>query len=51
LSGNVDEIAAGIVAYATDGTGQLIAALEPKTPAAVERLAEAARIAGVAGAV
>jgi alkanesulfonate monooxygenase SsuD/methylene tetrahydromethanopterin reductase-like flavin-dependent oxidoreductase (luciferase family) len=50
LSGDVDEIAAGIAAYAADGTGQFIAALEPKTPAAVERLAEAARIAGVAGA-
>jgi alkanesulfonate monooxygenase SsuD/methylene tetrahydromethanopterin reductase-like flavin-dependent oxidoreductase (luciferase family) len=51
LIGDVDEIAAGIAAYAADGTGQFIAALEPKTPAAVERLAEAARIAGVASAV
>jgi alkanesulfonate monooxygenase SsuD/methylene tetrahydromethanopterin reductase-like flavin-dependent oxidoreductase (luciferase family) len=47
LSGGIDEIAAGIAAYAADGTGQLIAALEPKTPAAIERLTEAARIAGV----
>ena len=51
LSGDVDKIAAGIAAYAADGTGQLIAALEPKTPAAIERLSEAARVAGAAGAV
>jgi alkanesulfonate monooxygenase SsuD/methylene tetrahydromethanopterin reductase-like flavin-dependent oxidoreductase (luciferase family) len=48
LSGDVDEIAAGIAAYAADGTAELIAALEPKTPQAVARLAEAARIASSA---
>jgi FMNH2-dependent dimethyl sulfone monooxygenase len=48
LSGGVDEIAAGIAAYAADGTAELIAALEPKTPQAVERLAEAAMIAASA---
>jgi alkanesulfonate monooxygenase SsuD/methylene tetrahydromethanopterin reductase-like flavin-dependent oxidoreductase (luciferase family) len=45
LSGDAVEIAAGIRAYADDGTGHLIAALEPKTPEAVGRFAEAARLA------
>jgi alkanesulfonate monooxygenase SsuD/methylene tetrahydromethanopterin reductase-like flavin-dependent oxidoreductase (luciferase family) len=45
LTGDVDEIAAGIRAYADDGTGHLIAAIEPKTPEAVARFAEAARLA------
>jgi alkanesulfonate monooxygenase SsuD/methylene tetrahydromethanopterin reductase-like flavin-dependent oxidoreductase (luciferase family) len=45
LTGDDDEIAAGIRAYADDGTGHLIAALEPKTPEAVGRFAEAARLA------
>jgi alkanesulfonate monooxygenase SsuD/methylene tetrahydromethanopterin reductase-like flavin-dependent oxidoreductase (luciferase family) len=47
LSGDREAIAAGIAEYAADGTSLLIAALQPKTPAAVERLAEAAGIAGV----
>lgn len=34
-------LAAGLAAYADEGTGHLIAALEPTTPAAVERLAVA----------
>ena len=34
-----DEIAAGLAAYADEGTGHLIAALEPTTPEAVARLA------------
>jgi alkanesulfonate monooxygenase SsuD/methylene tetrahydromethanopterin reductase-like flavin-dependent oxidoreductase (luciferase family) len=45
LTGDADEIAAGIRVYADDGTSHLIAALEPKTPAAVGRFAEAARLA------
>jgi alkanesulfonate monooxygenase SsuD/methylene tetrahydromethanopterin reductase-like flavin-dependent oxidoreductase (luciferase family) len=45
LTGDVDEIAAGIRAYADDGTGHLIAAIEPKNPEAVARFAEAARLA------
>jgi alkanesulfonate monooxygenase SsuD/methylene tetrahydromethanopterin reductase-like flavin-dependent oxidoreductase (luciferase family) len=45
LTGDVDEIAAGIRAYADDGTGHLIAAIEPKTPEAVARFAEATRLA------
>jgi alkanesulfonate monooxygenase SsuD/methylene tetrahydromethanopterin reductase-like flavin-dependent oxidoreductase (luciferase family) len=45
LTGDVDEIAAGLRAYAADGTGHLMAALEPKTAEAVARFAEAARLA------
>jgi alkanesulfonate monooxygenase SsuD/methylene tetrahydromethanopterin reductase-like flavin-dependent oxidoreductase (luciferase family) len=45
LSGDAAEIAAGIRAYAADGTSHLIAALQPKTPEAVDRFAEAARLA------
>jgi alkanesulfonate monooxygenase SsuD/methylene tetrahydromethanopterin reductase-like flavin-dependent oxidoreductase (luciferase family) len=45
LTGDVDEIAAGIRAYADDGTGHLIAAIEPKPPEAVARFAEATRLA------
>ncbi len=37
------EIAAGLAAYADEGTGHVIAALEPTTPEAVARFAEAAR--------
>jgi alkanesulfonate monooxygenase SsuD/methylene tetrahydromethanopterin reductase-like flavin-dependent oxidoreductase (luciferase family) len=44
LTGDTDEIAAGIRAYAADGTGHLIAALEPKTPEAVARFAEVVRL-------
>jgi alkanesulfonate monooxygenase SsuD/methylene tetrahydromethanopterin reductase-like flavin-dependent oxidoreductase (luciferase family) len=47
LTGDVDEIAAGIGAYAADGTGHLIAALEPKTAEAVARFAEAVRLVRV----
>ena len=45
LTGGADEIAAGIRAYADDGTSHLIAAIEPKTPEAVGRFAEVARLA------
>jgi alkanesulfonate monooxygenase SsuD/methylene tetrahydromethanopterin reductase-like flavin-dependent oxidoreductase (luciferase family) len=38
-----DEIAAGLAAYAEEGTGHLIAALEPTTPEAVARLAATVR--------
>ena len=38
-----DAIAAGLAAYADEGTGHVIAALEPTTPEAVTRLAETAR--------
>ena len=48
ISGDVEDVAAAIAAYAADGTSQLIAALEPKTPEAVDRLAKAARIAASA---
>jgi hypothetical protein len=37
------EIVAGLAAYADEGTGHVIAALEPTTPEAVARFAEAAR--------
>jgi alkanesulfonate monooxygenase SsuD/methylene tetrahydromethanopterin reductase-like flavin-dependent oxidoreductase (luciferase family) len=37
------EIAAGLAAYADEGTGHVIAGLEPTTPEAVARFAEAAR--------
>lgn len=43
LSGSVDDIAAGLRAYAEEGTGHVIAALEPTTPEAVERFAAAVR--------
>lgn len=38
------QIEAGLAAYADEGTGHLIAALEPTTPEAVARFAETARI-------
>jgi alkanesulfonate monooxygenase SsuD/methylene tetrahydromethanopterin reductase-like flavin-dependent oxidoreductase (luciferase family) len=38
-----DAIAAGLAAYADEGTGHVIAALEPTTPEAVARLAETVR--------
>lgn len=38
-----DEIAAGLAAYADEGTGHVIAALEPTTPEAVRRFAETVR--------
>ncbi len=44
LSGDVDAIAAGMCAYAADGTAHLIAALDPSSAAAVERFADAVRI-------
>jgi alkanesulfonate monooxygenase SsuD/methylene tetrahydromethanopterin reductase-like flavin-dependent oxidoreductase (luciferase family) len=50
LHGDAAEIAAGMAAYAADGTRHLIAALEPKTPAAVERFTDAVRIVRAAGA-
>jgi hypothetical protein len=37
------QIAAGLAAYADEGTGHLIGALEPTTPEAVARFAETAR--------
>jgi alkanesulfonate monooxygenase SsuD/methylene tetrahydromethanopterin reductase-like flavin-dependent oxidoreductase (luciferase family) len=45
LSGGPEAIAAGIAAYAADGTGELIAALEPNTAEAVGHFADAVRIA------
>ena len=36
-------VAAGLAAYADDGTGHLIAALDPRTPEAVARFAETVR--------
>jgi alkanesulfonate monooxygenase SsuD/methylene tetrahydromethanopterin reductase-like flavin-dependent oxidoreductase (luciferase family) len=42
LVGDV-EIAAGLAAYADEGTGHVIVALEPTTPEAVTRLAESVR--------
>jgi alkanesulfonate monooxygenase SsuD/methylene tetrahydromethanopterin reductase-like flavin-dependent oxidoreductase (luciferase family) len=44
LTGDLDEIAAGMAAYAADGTTHLMAALEPSTAEAVERFADAVRI-------
>lgn len=44
LSGDADEIADGVRAYAADGTAHLIAALDPSTAAAGERFADAVRI-------
>jgi len=49
LTGDADEIAAGMRAYAEDGTGHLIAALDPSTAEAVERFADAVRIVRAAG--
>jgi alkanesulfonate monooxygenase SsuD/methylene tetrahydromethanopterin reductase-like flavin-dependent oxidoreductase (luciferase family) len=43
LTGDVDDIASGLARYADEGTGHLIAALEPTTPASVERFASAVR--------
>jgi len=43
LAGSVDDVAAGLRAYADEGTGHLIAALEPTTPQTVERFAQAVR--------
>lgn len=42
LSGD-DEVAAGLAAYAEEGTGHVIAALEPTTPEAVTRFASTVR--------
>ena len=44
LTGDAAEIAAGMRAYAADGTGHLIAALDPSTAEAVEWFADAVRI-------
>jgi alkanesulfonate monooxygenase SsuD/methylene tetrahydromethanopterin reductase-like flavin-dependent oxidoreductase (luciferase family) len=44
LTGDAGAIAAGMAAYAADGTGHFIAALEPSTAAAVERFSDAVRI-------
>lgn len=44
LTGSIDAIAGGLRAYAEEGTGHVIAALEPSTPAAVERFADAVRV-------
>ena len=48
LTGSDDEIAAGLAAHAAVGASHLIAALEPTTPASVDRLAAAVRLAGPA---
>jgi alkanesulfonate monooxygenase SsuD/methylene tetrahydromethanopterin reductase-like flavin-dependent oxidoreductase (luciferase family) len=47
LTGDADEIAAGIVAYAADGCSHLMASLTPSTAEAVDRFA--VRIAPTAG--
>jgi probable F420-dependent oxidoreductase len=41
LTGSADEVAAGLAAHAALGAGHLIANLEPATPPAVERFAQA----------
>jgi probable F420-dependent oxidoreductase len=46
IAGSVDDLAGAIEAYADLGIGQLIVGLEPITVRSVERLAEAARLAG-----
>ena len=43
LSGDADEIAAGLAAHATAGADHVIAALDPNTPEALERFLEAVR--------
>lgn len=43
LTGSIEDVAAGLRAYADEGTGHVIAALEPTTPEAVERFAAAVR--------
>jgi len=43
LTGSVDDIAAGLRAYADEGTGHAIASLDPATPEAVGRFAAAVR--------
>ena len=43
LTGSPDEVAVGLRAYADDGTGHVIAGLDPTTPEAVERFADAVR--------
>ena len=48
LTGSDEEIAAGLAAHAAVGASHLIAALEPTTPASVDRLAAAVRLAGPA---
>jgi alkanesulfonate monooxygenase SsuD/methylene tetrahydromethanopterin reductase-like flavin-dependent oxidoreductase (luciferase family) len=45
LTGSADEIAAGLLEHVELGARHLIVALDPTTPAAVERLAEAVRLA------
>jgi alkanesulfonate monooxygenase SsuD/methylene tetrahydromethanopterin reductase-like flavin-dependent oxidoreductase (luciferase family) len=50
LSGSDEEIAAGLAEHAAHGTNHLIAALDPSTPAAVERSAAAVRLARGAAA-
>lgn len=54
LRGSVEDVAAGLAAYAALGTGHAIVNLEPTTPESVRLLAEAARLArelGTAAAV
>ena len=50
MTGTPAEVAAGLRAHEALGAGHLIVALEPTTPAAVDRLAEAVRIARAAPA-
>ncbi len=45
LSGSTEAIAAGLAAHEALGTSHLIVALEPATPAAVDRLAASVRLA------
>ena len=44
LTGDAEQIAEGMAAYAADGIGHLMAALEPSTATAVERFADAVRL-------
>lgn len=45
LRGSAEEVAAGLLAHAEAGTEHVIVSLEPTTPAAVGRLAQAVRLA------
>jgi alkanesulfonate monooxygenase SsuD/methylene tetrahydromethanopterin reductase-like flavin-dependent oxidoreductase (luciferase family) len=44
LTGDADEIAEGMAAYAADGISHLMAALDPSTATAVERFMDAVRV-------
>ena len=46
-----DAVAAGLAAYAAEGTGHLIAAMDPRTPEAVTRFADTVRAVRAGGAI